>query len=204
MPDSIKFRCPPTMINHVRKVCNGEYDIAYEHSHPVILDIGANIGSFAIWAMQRWPGCVVHCYEPLPENYAMLRENVASFGDRVHLNNFAIGDVSHDKLFLGLNNCREASFFDPTGERSAWVKVETRPPAVLPEAQVLKMDTEGAEAEILAGIALIDYDAIVLEYHSESNRRKVDQLLGDYILVGGEIEGENVGVLKYLHKRLRK
>jgi hypothetical protein len=32
-----------------------------------------------------------------------------------------------------------------------------------------------------------DFDAIMLEYHSETNRRTVDALLRDYVLVGGHI-----------------
>jgi FkbM family methyltransferase len=40
----------------------------------VILDIGANVGSFAAWALKRWPGAHVYCYEPLPNNFALLKK----------------------------------------------------------------------------------------------------------------------------------
>jgi len=30
-----------------------------------------------------------------------------------------------------------------------------------------------------------DFDVIMLEYHSETNRRKIDDLVGDFFLVGG-------------------
>jgi len=46
------INCPPTMLSHVRKVLAGEYDVPYQAAKPVILDIGANVGSFAVWAMQ--------------------------------------------------------------------------------------------------------------------------------------------------------
>jgi hypothetical protein len=35
------------------EVLAGEYDIPYRHKAPVILDIGANVGSFAAWALKR-------------------------------------------------------------------------------------------------------------------------------------------------------
>jgi hypothetical protein len=44
----------------------------------------------------------------------------------------------------------------------------------------------------------------MLEYHSEANRRKVEELLGDFFLVGGEIRSLHRGTLKYFHGRLVK
>ena len=43
---------------------------------------------------------------------------------------------------------------------------------------------------------------ILLEYHSEANRRKIDALLGDFFLVGGEVRHLHRGTLKYMHRRL--
>ena len=54
-----------------------EYDIpGLELETPFVLDIGANIGAFACWALERWPGAEVNCYEPVPANFDMLRQNV--------------------------------------------------------------------------------------------------------------------------------
>ena len=50
----MNIECPATMRRHVQKVLGGEYDIPYRHNAPVILDIGANVGSFAAWALKRW------------------------------------------------------------------------------------------------------------------------------------------------------
>ena len=48
----------------------------------------------------------------------------------------------------------------------------------------------------------LDFDAIMLEYHSEANRRTVDALLQDCVLGGGDIRHLHHGTLKFLHKRL--
>jgi len=42
-----------------------------------VLDIGANIGAFAVAAQERWPTADVICYEPMPMNVCQLRKNVA-------------------------------------------------------------------------------------------------------------------------------
>jgi FkbM family methyltransferase len=169
----------------------------------VILDIGANVGSFAAWAIERWPGCHVHCYEPLPDNFAMLKRNLGHLdGTSVTLNNFAVGDPRLRKLYLGRNNCGEASFYDIGEQSMIAVDVDTRPPGVLPSAQIMKIDTEGSEIDILGRIASSDFDVILLEYHSEPNRRMADELLRDFLLVGGEIRHLHRGTLKFMHRRL--
>jgi FkbM family methyltransferase len=182
---------------------SGEYDLPYNHSSPIILDVGANIGGFALWAADRWPGWEIFCYEPLPDNFALLKANVGlvNSASRVHTHNLAIGDPQHTKLFLGRNNCGEASFFDLGEQQQTAVEVTTVAPMVMPRAQILKLDTEGCEVEILSGLASIDYDVVMLEYHSEANRRRADGILHDYALVGGYASLHR-GILKYVHLRL--
>ncbi len=120
------------------------------------------------------------------------------------LNNVAIGNPSLKRLYLGRNNCGEASFYDIGEQATASVEVETRAPEILPKAHIVKIDTEGSEIDILSRMASFDFEAIMLEYHSEANRRKTDALLQDFVLVGGHIREVNRGTLKYVHKRLLK
>ena len=77
-------------------------------------------------------------------------------------------------------------------------------PSVLPKANIVKIDTEGSEIDILSRMTSFDFDVIMLEYHSEANRRKIEELLRDFFLVGGEIRGLDRGTLKYFHQRLIK
>jgi hypothetical protein len=44
---------------------------------PVVLDCGANIGMFSVWASRRWPGCRTIAVEPLPRNVELLERNLA-------------------------------------------------------------------------------------------------------------------------------
>ena len=76
-------------------------------------------------------------------------------------------------------------------------------PSVLPKANTVKIDTEGSEIDILSRMTSFDFDVIMLKStHSEANRRKIEELLRDFFLVGGEIRGLHRGTLKYFHQRL--
>ncbi|NCI50868.1 FkbM family methyltransferase [Sediminibacterium roseum] len=59
-----------------------------------ILDIGANIGINTVLLAKRFPGAVVHAFEPVQENYAALEKTVRFYGVRnVRLYNTALGDT---------------------------------------------------------------------------------------------------------------
>ncbi len=190
---------------HVEKVLAGEYDLPYQYAADAtcrtILDIGANVGAFAAWANFRWPGSTIYCYEPLAANFEMLRDNLAPLTN-VTLVNKAVGNPENRKLFLGKNNCGENSFFDLGEQSTDFAEVTTLHPAELPPASILKIDTEGSEWDILSRLDRIDYDVILLEYHDEGIRRRIDGLLSDYSLVGGEARCLHRGTLKYAHNRL--
>ena len=44
---------------------------------PIIIDVGANIGLFAIRMKQLYPRSTIYCYEPMPFNYAQLQVKVS-------------------------------------------------------------------------------------------------------------------------------
>ena len=208
MAKNIELKCPKSMFYHIERIKRGEYDVPeYSHPRPVILDIGANVGGFALWAANRWPNSEIFCYEPVPGNFELLKINVSNFKkpgarSRIHVNNFAIGNPTRTKMFVGRNNCGEASFFDLGEQQKTAVAVTTQPPTIMPRAHILKLDAEGSEIEILTGLDLINYDVVLLEYHSEYNRRLIDAILRDYTLIGGYVRGLNRGTLKYVNPRL--
>jgi hypothetical protein len=56
----MNLTCPSSMAAHAQKVLRGECEDSYHHPDPVILDIGAKVGSFAMWAIERRPSGFVH------------------------------------------------------------------------------------------------------------------------------------------------
>src|SRR5262245_7453808 len=72
--------CPDNMRRFIDKVLGGEYDIPSLNlqfeSDPTILDLGANIGSFAYWALGKYPSARVISFEPNDHNCAAYRANM--------------------------------------------------------------------------------------------------------------------------------
>jgi len=65
----------PESASAAREVLMGEYDAPYFGERLRILDLGANIGAFSLWAQRRWPGSTITAYEPEPEAFALLERN---------------------------------------------------------------------------------------------------------------------------------
>lgn len=66
---------PNNMIAHVGKIFQGEYAIG-KIDNPYIIDIGANVGGFAVWAHEYFTNPKIDCYEPIKANYDLLRQNI--------------------------------------------------------------------------------------------------------------------------------
>ena len=55
----------------------------------VVLDVGANIGMFTLFAAQTWPSARIYAFEPAPVMFEILRDNVARHGIAAHV--FPVG-----------------------------------------------------------------------------------------------------------------
>ena len=42
-----------------------------------IIDIGANMGSFAVYAALTCPNAIIYCFEPEKQNFEILKKNIA-------------------------------------------------------------------------------------------------------------------------------
>ena len=147
---------------------------------PTVLDIGANEGNFARYALQRYPGAKVHCYEPHPHAFSKLAS--------LHLDAQTVqAAVTHPargtvRLYDGVSGTHEASLRDDvrwphvSQKLDSWFDVETIDAATLPEADVVKVDTEGSEVEILRGLGdkLKSTKVLLVECHA----------------VGGDLRGQ--------------
>ena len=192
---------PDDMIVHIAKIFNGEYNIGYNNSGPTILDIGANIGGFARWANYRWPNSKIYCYEPVKNTFEILQANTSDILN-VEINNVAIGKKKEKKkIYYGKNNIGEASLIQGVEQREEGETIDVFPGSKLPEANIVKIDTEGYEVEILNSIKF-QPDIYLIEYHSHNNRRFIDSHLSDYFLIELQMRNHNYGIAKYAKKSL--
>jgi hypothetical protein len=193
----IKLACPEDMDAHVRAVLQGEYALPglEDLKAPVILDIGANVGAYAVWAKAQWPDCALICFEPNPKAFVYLKENTKRMGAR--LEDVAVTTMARPILRNGGENMGEASLHHWVG--SDGFEVRGLHPAELPLADIVKIDTEGCEAEILTHLKFKPR-AICLEFHSERDRMFIDLLLSGrgYELVRGRIWHKSRGTLCYV------
>jgi FkbM family methyltransferase len=57
-----------------------------------VIDVGANDGQFARYALKRFPEAALYCFEPLPQAFAKLERWAHSKRD-IHLFNMALGET---------------------------------------------------------------------------------------------------------------
>ncbi len=177
---------------------NGQYEldvweslVRYIDAKEVIWDIGANIGSFAFRAATH-PGVQeVHAFEPSPTVFSQLAKN-ASLNPHlpVHLHAAALAKRSELRSFFsGLEGNSGVGGFFPHWQGPE-IKVSTFcadgwiAQGRSPSPTLIKIDTEGAELEILQGMqqTLIHSPpkAIIFEAHWMDNRL-VSQPIVDFL-----------------------
>jgi FkbM family methyltransferase len=150
---------------HYRPTCQVEQAI-----EPVtkIFDLGANIGLFGAFAVDRWPGAEIIAYEPDPANAAIHERTIALNGlqDRWRLTRAAAGARDGRASFVAdaVALSHLAGVDDDAG--GIEVRVEDVVPG-LARADLLKMDIEGGEWTIIADPRFSESPprALVLEYH---------------------------------------
>jgi FkbM family methyltransferase len=152
-----------------------------------IVDIGAHVGSFTVWAARRSPRARLVAVEPNPETFQLLTQNIRDNGlqDRVITVNSAIaaapgiGSLELVEHSLGTRLARGTG----TGHRvNVQTLAELLADAGLVDVDLLKMDCEGREYEVFEAIGselLRSVRVLACEYHPEPNRdvEELDRML---------------------------
>lgn len=141
-----------------------------------VLDIGANIGITALYFSLLYPNARIYAFEPSPDNFTVLQKNAANCS-RIRVFNFGLGSENASlELYASDNplNFGGYSLHATGSDTSRKTSIAVRAVAdVLRELDldridVVKVDTEGAEWDILTafpGEALERVQLIVGELH---------------------------------------
>ena len=127
----------------------------------VFLDVGANIGIYAIKAAQFFRiigGGTVVAYEPLPEMLAELNHNIAANGfENVRLRSFCLGAKrATAELYVNFDRPSSSGLIghDPKAARISALVLPLDEVFLLEKLDRLdyvKMDVEGAEEQVVSG-----------------------------------------------------
>ena len=154
----------------------------------ILVDIGANIGSFSIPLAKAHPGIEVHAFEPNPAALERFQKNISiNRVENVFVKELAVGRQTGEFEFWAFENRDLAlsTFRSPPKEGSRKIKVRmVRLDDLDLEGKrvcVIKIDTQGYESEVLEGArGLIQRDRppILLEhedylFRSENNGKKI-------------------------------
>jgi FkbM family methyltransferase len=132
-----------------------------------LLDVGANIGQFAITCAKLFPGIDVISFEPHPgafQRLAGLAPAVPNFtawnvavGEKPGVAELRVNTHSHSSSLLPLKARHKQAFPDARENGTAKVKVVTLDEALagrtLRPPVFLKLDVQGYESKVLAGAA---------------------------------------------------
>ena len=132
-------------------------DEIYQRNHPVVLDIGANVGFFTISALFKLKQPRVISFEPMKRNFVQLQKNLEKAGNQVTLVNKAVNNVPGElvlKFNSNLGITTSASLFDNIhGNDEERVQATTLENVFsdyeVAKIDLLKLDCEGAEYNIL-------------------------------------------------------
>ncbi|MFJ4524584.1 FkbM family methyltransferase [Streptomyces sp. NPDC088810] len=153
---------------------------------PFTIDVGANIGLFSLYMKQKYPAARIIAFEPAPENYQALRQNLElhQAGD-VTVYPYAVGSEAREATFTYYPAMPGNSTLHPEekvlqkrlmgerlGEQAATDLFQASTITVTVDRlsrflaehhpdvttiDLLKVDVEGAELEVLRGIDDADW-----------------------------------------------
>ena len=133
---------------------------------PIVIDLGANIGLFGLWALDRFPGSRVTAFEPDPTNAEVTRLciDATGVGDRWRLVEAAATARDGRVPFVAGEFSRSRIEQEGGAEVDG---VDVFP--YLEQADLAKIDIEGGEWAILDDPRFpeLDLTALVLEYHPD-------------------------------------
>jgi FkbM family methyltransferase len=133
------------------------YGVALQPGWTVV-DIGACLGGFAVFAARRAPGIRVHACEPAPDSYRLLRQNLElNSATNVIAHPLAVAGASGPLTLYTFAGHAEQNSMTPSRSRSEPTAVTVEGLALadlferlaIERCDFLKIDCEGAEFDIL-------------------------------------------------------
>lgn len=149
----------------------------------VVVDIGANVGYFSLFALYRFPGSRVLSFEPMPFCFNQLEKYCTTFKNpSFSVYNYAVGNIDGEIDFYvhDANEFSTDSTIHPgAGLTRLTVKSYTLKTLISTlhtgKIDLIKLDCEGAEYDILYAMTpqeLLGIENITMEVHNVDKKSK--------------------------------
>ena len=137
----------------------------YQMEFACILDVGANIGQFALAASCCFPKAKIYCFEPIPSAFMQLKKNIKR-NPQIQAFNCALGNHPGKARFYENKFSQVSSLYkiDKRNDNPKYDQDKTMPVDVdicrlddlypsldIKTPVLLKMDVQGMEKEVLQG-----------------------------------------------------
>jgi FkbM family methyltransferase len=196
--------------------CKQEYNVTARHR--LIVDLGANIGIFALFAARKSPDAKILCFEPFPSTFKRLEDNIEgnNLGDRIQCRQLAVsGSRQTRAMATGGFGSTSSHLLEPTTMDSSLVSVSCITfQDVLEEVErlynsrtidLLKIDIEGAEYELFDHVPLellSQVQEVQMEYHFGGSKKALFDKLesADLICIVDYVLTEDSGIAHFKRK----
>lgn len=165
-----------------------DVDQEIKNAKSTILDIGAHIGAFSVYAHALNPTVKIFAFEPEERNYQLLKRNLkANNATNVMPKNIAIAAQEGQKTLHisedSHNHSLDANAKNIISSKKVQAASLDKIVEKLTKVDLVKMDCEGAEFEIMPSLSQQSFakiDAFTIEYHEYSlgnNPKDLKQIL---------------------------
>lgn len=172
----------------------------------IVVDIGANIGAYSVYAVSLNSEAKVYAVEPEPENLEQLAKTIQlnDLGKNIEIIPVAVGDADRNALISSSGGdskiSQEGSVIRMVTLEKLWKSLD------LEYVDVLKIDVEGYERAIITAAPdelLILCRYIVIEYDRNANDGDFAAIVGKLShthqlkIVGSELTGGYIYAHRY-------
>ena len=156
-----------------------EYSDFKINDNDIIIDIGAHIGLFTLYASQFCKNGIIFCFEPVEENYSVLLDNIK----QNNLKNVKLfkNAVSKSESTITIYHNKDEAAHSMFNSTSYPLKVDSislkkiMDENSINRCNLIKLDCEGAEYEIIESLPLEYFKKIskmIIEYHFADSKPK--------------------------------
>ncbi|MFZ4101213.1 MAG: FkbM family methyltransferase [Sphingobacterium thalpophilum] len=171
-----KFHDGPSFVDSYREIFETEiYQFKSSGISKTILDCGANMGLSVLYFSINYPNHHVIAFEPDPDIFAILKENVETFGlKNVTLHQKAVWTQSETLKFFTDGGMGGRVNNGYSQQEPKFIEAVPLLNYLTEDVDFLKIDIEGAEDTVLkyCGKSLQNAKHIFFEYHNNVNSKQ--------------------------------